>query len=330
MPTIIEKLYQTNLHGRGGAAFPTAKKWEILLQQQSEKKYIIANGSEGEPYVYKDEYILTHHPEQLIKGIEIALKTIDKSTAYLYLRTDYFDRFKASLEKHIGNLPITLFRETSGYLGGEETTLINTIEDAKVIQPRSKPPLPLISGLWNYPTLINNIETFYDVAQIDQGTYKETRLYSITSEGEKKGVFELPEHWTIQQVLEHTNMLPTFDFFTQIGGSASGEILLSDELNIPVTGSGAIIIYNKTTTDPFALMQRWLDFFFKENCDKCLPCREGVYRLREMINTKNLNESLLSDLFFTTQKTCFCPLGKSVHIPISSLLKKVCGVTITV
>lgn len=319
---IISKLKENELCGRGGAAFPTGLKWQMVKSAKTEKKYIICNASEGEPDVFKDGFILENYPEEVIKGIEIALETIDNSSAYIYLRKDYYTKFKDSLEKLIGILPIKLFKKTGGYLAGEETSVFEAIE-GKRPEPRIRPPFPPQAGLFGYPTLVNNTETFYQIAKIAKNQYKRTRFYSISGQVRNKGIYQLSENWSIKKILKETKNWPDFSFFIQAGGGASGEILLSDELDQPVRGLGAVIVFNRKETNPFSLMKKWVDFFLQANCDKCVPCREGVYRIAEMLEKNKIDKKTLEDIFFVLEETSFCALGKGVVIPLRSLINKV-------
>jgi NADH:ubiquinone oxidoreductase subunit F (NADH-binding) len=319
---MIELLKKHNLLGRGGAGFPVWQKWQMVLEQKTLPKYIICNGSEGEPGVFKDGFILENYPDAVINGIKLALKAILGSSAYLYLKKNYYEKFKKSLEKLIGDSPITLFGESGGYLGGEETTLLNIIEQKRK-EPRIRPPFPPQSGLFGRPTLINNVETFYFVSKIAKGEYKNTRFYSISGDVKNGGVFELPINYSIEQVLKETNDYPDFEFFIQSGGGASGEILTQKELTRPVCGAGAIIVFDKKKTSLLALMQKWADFFTKENCDKCVPCREGTFRIKELLAAKKIDRDLLLEIIFTLKESSFCALGKSAAIPFESLLNKV-------
>ncbi|MBU1110961.1 hypothetical protein KKB83_05100 [Patescibacteria group bacterium] len=322
---IIVKLEESGLTGRGGARFPTHLKWKMVKEAKAEKKYIICNAAEGEPGVFKDGYILKNYPQEVVQGIKLALGAIDNSTvavsAYIYLRKDYYQRFKEELEKLTKSLPITLFKKTGGYLAGEETSLLEVIEGRRPA-PRIKPPYPPQIGLFGYPTLVNNLETFYHVAQIAEGKYKKTRFYSISGEVANEGVYEFPEDYTVSQVLKETQNWPDFRFFIQSGGGASGEVLLPDELEQTVRGQGAIVVYNRQETDLFALMEKWVNFFLKSNCDKCVPCREGVYRLAEMIEKRKLDKEILDDILFVLEETSFCALGEGVVTPFRSLISK--------
>jgi NADH:ubiquinone oxidoreductase subunit F (NADH-binding) len=321
MVSLISKLKKTNLLGRGGAAFPTHLKWAMVKKIKAEQKYIVANGSEGEPGTAKDGFILEHYPAKLIRGLQLALNYLDHSSAFIFLRQDYYQKYKDNLEKLIGNLPIKVVKESGGYLSGEETVVCQEIEKG-ILRPRLKPPFPGQVGICGYPTLINNIETFYQVAQIAEDKYKQTRFYTISGEVKHPGVFELPLDWTINQVLKETDNYPEWEFFLQAGGGVSGEVLLSNELEQTLLGSAALVIYNKKTTDLYKLMESWLMFLMAENCDKCTPCREGLYRLAEMIKTRKIDKGVLDDLLFVLAETSFCAYGKMAATPLRSLIKK--------
>lgn len=318
---VVTKLKRNNLLGRGGANFPTGLKWEMVKKAKARKKYIICNASESEPNVFKDGFILENYPKEVIEGIKIALEVMDNSSAYIYLRKDYYEKFRNRLERLTEGLPVTLFKKIGGYIAGEETSVLESIEGRRP-EPRIKPPFPPQSGLWGCPTLINNVETFYYVAKIAKGEYQNTRFYSINGDVKNKGVYELPESYLISQILEETGNFPNFDFFIQAGGGAIGEILLPNELNQPVRGAGAVIVFNRGKTNLFSLMKKWADFFLEGNCDKCAPCREGVFRLAEMIEKEKIDKETLEDLFFVLEQTSFCALGKSVAVPFRSLINK--------
>ncbi len=318
---IIEKIKESGLTGRGGAGFPTGTKWEAVKNAPGEKKYIICNVSEGEPGVMKDGFILENYPEEVINGIKVALETFTNSEAYVYLRKDYYDKFKSILVEQTKDLPITLVKEPGGYLCGEESTLIESIEGNR-FEPRDKPPFPTEKGLYGFPTLVDNLETFYWISKISKDEYKGNRFYTITGDISNSGVFEFPESWPIERVLKETNNFPDFPFFVQVGGGASGTIRTQEELGDKACGAGAIIVYGKEKTDSKELMKKWIGFYYKENCGKCVPCREGVYRIKELLDG-DYSQETLKDILFALKETSFCPLGKSVAIPFEGLLEKI-------
>jgi NADH:ubiquinone oxidoreductase subunit F (NADH-binding) len=308
--------------GRGGAEFPTALKWKFVKNAKSKKKYIVCNGAEGEEAVFKDGFILENYPKEVVFGVKLALDAVGGNLAYIYLNKNYYKKFKTKLEKIIGGLPIKVVKESGGYLAGEETALCEAIE-GKRVEPRIKPPFPAQAGSFNCPTLINNVETFYCVSKIAKNEYKNTRFYSVSGDVKNPGVYELPTDYSIEKALKETGNYPELDFFIQVGGGSSGEILLPSELVRPVCGAGAIIVYDKEKTNPILLMKKWADFFTRENCDKCVPCREGIFRIAEMLSGGKINRDAIDDILFTLKETSFCALGKSAVVPFESLLNKV-------
>jgi len=320
---IIAELKKYNLLGRSGSCFPTALKWELVKNRKANKKYIICNGSEGEPKNFKDKFILQNYPEIVIEGVKIALKTIDNSLAFIYLKKDYYQKFGNKLRRLSKGFPIKIIEKRGNYLGGEETVICEAIEGSKRPEPRIKPPFPSESGLWGCPTLVNNVETFYCIGKISQGRYEKTRFYTITGDVKKQGVYELSENCTIKSILKQTGNYPDFKFFVQSGGGAMGEILLEKELNKQVQGIGCIVVFSAKKTNPIALMKEWTTFFLAENCDKCTPCREGIYRIDEIIKKGKFDKQVLSDIFLVLEKTSLCPLGTNASLPFKTLIKKV-------
>ncbi|MEA3449839.1 MAG: NADH-ubiquinone oxidoreductase-F iron-sulfur binding region domain-containing protein [Patescibacteria group bacterium] len=324
MNDIIQKLKKAELTGRGGGAFPTGKKWEIVKKTKADKKYVVCNASEGEPGVGKDWYILDKYGGRVIDGMKIALDYLGADKAFLYLNPDYYFDFKEELEKIIGNAPIEIFRKPyqAGYVGGEESSALNALEHER-IEPRLRPPFPTTSGLYARPTLINNVETFYDVSLIARDEYEKKRFITISGIAKHEKVFFLKEHWTIEIILKHTNNWPDFDFFVQVGGNASGQVLHSTQLKQPISGSGLITIYDMTKENPIDLIKTWVDFFMNESCGQCTPCREGTLRLHEILKQKNPNWKMFSSLLNTLHDTSFCGLGRAVPIPIRSYVNNV-------
>ncbi len=328
MSLIIEQLKAAGLTGRSGSNFPTWAKWNAVAQavaaHPERKSFVICNAAEGEPNVLKDGYILEHYPATVVAGIKIALETFGSEQAFIYLHRSYFKKFKKILQRIIGEqkLPITLFAETGGYLCGEETTLLESLEGRRE-EPRLRPPFPTTTGYLGYPTLVNNVETFYCIAQIAAGKYHGERFYTITGAVPHPGVFELVEQPILGKILEDTHNVPKFKYFVQAGGGASGEIFTQSEIAAPLPLFGAITVYNQEKTNPLVLMKKWINFFHAENCGKCVPCREGVLRIKNMLESGQVNLVELRALLITLKETSFCPLGKSVYYPMESLLTKI-------
>lgn len=322
--TIIQKMKEANLTGRGGAAFPTATKWEMVKKAKGLKKFVVCNASEGEPGIKKDEYIFMHHADKLIDGMKLAMKYLDANRGYVYINPLYYKRFNLKLRKLIGDYPIEIFSKphSAGYVGGTETTALNVIE-GKRTEPRLRPPYPTTKGLWGFPTLVNNVETFYDVSLIDAGEYKNKRFYTINGDCLWHGVYEYSEEWTIEQILQETKNYPDFPFFVQIGGDASGEVLDESQLDRPVTGAGSITIFSKGKHKPMDVMRNWISFFAQESCGQCSPCREGTYRLREILGHDKPDWNLVNDILATLSDTAICGLGCAVPVPFRTYIQNV-------
>jgi NADH:ubiquinone oxidoreductase subunit F (NADH-binding) len=319
MQDIIDKIKNSKILGRSGSLYPVFMKWEAVKSSNTTEKYVICNGAEGEMETFKDYYLLKNHPEIVLDGVKIAVQELKTTKAFLYLKKSYFDEFYPILEKLIDD-KIEIVEKKGGYIGGEETAVIEVIE-GNIPEPRIKPPFPTEFGLWGKPTLVNNLETFYFISKINSDDYHNTRFFSIAGDASNKGVFEFDENITIKELLEKTNNIPSFDYFLQVGGGSSGQIILPQEIENSLDCLGSIIIYNRETTDPFLLMEKWINFFLEGNCDKCTPCREGLFRIKGMIEKKDFRE--IHDLFFVMEETSLCPLGKVATFPFSTLLEKI-------
>lgn len=321
---IIGKLKNSGLVGRGGACFPTWMKWLSVKTADGDKKYIVVNGSEGEPGARKDRYIIENYPKRVIHGIKLAINYLPADKAYFYLNYDYYGKFAPVLNRAIGDYPIEIVRKhkDSGYIGGEETSILNSIEGRRV-EPRLRPPFPPQKGLFGYPTLVNNVETFYEVSLIARGEYDHQRFYTIGGDCVWTGVKELPEDWSIARILRHTDNYPDYDFFVQAGGDAGGVVLNSIQLDRPVGGCGSITIYSVAKHEPIALIKSWIEFFAGQSCGQCTPCREGTYRLRELFSKSEISWGKVAEIILTLKATSFCGLGCVVPVPIESYLKNV-------
>ncbi len=315
----IRQLKKSGLIGRSGSKYPTWLKWDSFYNIKSDYKYIIVNASEGEPFNKKDLYILNNYTESVIDGLMIALKTFKNSQGIIYLKQEYFDILQNKIQGNIINQPIKLVKKTGGYLNGEETALISTIE-GKNVEPYSKPPYPLSKGLFEFPTLVNNVETFYYISKIAKGKYEAKKHYSI--EGKNSGVYEFSEDESVYNILEKTDNLPGVDFFVISGGYLSGELLLKNELDKPLEGVGSIIVYEKNKTNSQMLLKTIVSILHRENCDKCVPCREGIYRINEMINSGFLDKEKLKDILQVLKNSSYCGLGTRAGFLIESIIRK--------
>lgn len=254
---ILDKISEAGLVGRGGAAYQTAEKWTAIKDSLRNRKigYMVVNGAEGEPGVKKDGYILAHFPEEIIRGVFLAdnffgAKKIKK--VYFFLNPEYVKKYAGNLQRILNQKKYqALLKKTAfvtkpkigAYISGEETTLLNILEGKRTV-PRVRPPYPPEHGLFGHPTLINNVETFYNVSLVESGRYQEKRFYTLSGALKHPGVYCLPASLTVEDVLRESHNWPTDPFFVQVGGEASGEILNSDQLMHPVEGAGSIMVYN--------------------------------------------------------------------------------------
>jgi NADH:ubiquinone oxidoreductase subunit F (NADH-binding) len=333
---ILQKISEAGLVGRGGAAYPTAAKWAAVKESLKDKRqgYIIVNGAEGEPGVKKDGYIIKHYPAEVLSGVYLADQFLGPAKIkkiYFFLNRDYFRDYAPGLKKILAQPKYQALREKLDffvkperltYISGEESALLNLIEGKKV-EPRRRPPFPTEQGLHGRPTLINNTETFYNVALVADGRYEETRFYTVSGAALHPGVYALPAALTVAEVLRQTNNWPNREFFVQVGGEASGEVLNSDQLMRPVEGAGSIMIYDKERTDKQKLIKYWLKFYQEQSCGQCTICREGTYRLWELINRKPFDSRLFWEIIEALEDSSFCALGSSLPIPLKSYFNNI-------
>jgi len=347
----IQELKISGLVGRGGAGFPTGKKIEAVFNEKEKEKYLICNLDESEPGIFKDRLIAENNPHLLIEGMIILALIIKAKKAYIYLNGN-FSKAKEILEKAIEDaiekkflgenilgskfsLEIEIFQGAGAYICGEETALINSMEGNRG-EPKHRPPYPTQSGLFGKPTLINNAETICNISWIILNGGKKyseigsecspgTKLYSIGGAVARPGLYEAPTGITIAEALDLAGGVDSGkDFwFAQIGGSSGrlitekdlGEKLeYSRECKIPC-GSGAILVVDKSV-DIHDLLLSWTGFFRRESCGKCVPCREGTFRLYEIAKRlqdgeiSERDEQAIEDILFILDNTTFCPLGK--------------------
>jgi NADH:ubiquinone oxidoreductase subunit F (NADH-binding) len=359
----IGEIKKTGLCGRGGAGFPTGEKLEKVAKNGSEEKYFICNLDESEPGTYKDRAIVDNDPHKLIEGIIILSLAIRAKKAIIYINGSY-EKQREILEHALAdahkknywgekilkssyNLEIEIFSGAGAYICGEETALINSME-GKRGEPKIRPPYPTESGLFGKPTLINNAETIAgipwivtyggkDYAQIGSKNSPGTKLFILGGVIKNPGVYELPLGITLRELIfEIGGGLPKGKefWFAQIGGS-SGRLVVEGELdeklefgnkNMPM-GSGAILVVDKTS-DIRDLLLSWTGFFRRESCGKCVPCREGTFRLWEIAKRfqdgeiSDQDKKAAEDIIWTLQNTTFCPLGKFAATAFSDAVEK--------
>lgn len=318
---IIDEIQKSGLQGRGGAGFPTGRKWDFVRSARALPKYVICNADESEPGTFKDRLIIEGDPFSLIEAITIAGYAVGAENAYIYIRGEYglgFERLENALRqaeaqgllgKHIlgkdFNLHIHLHAGAGAYICGEETALIESLE-GKRGQPRARPPYPPSFGLWGKPTLVNNVETLANIPHIvlngaewyhQFGSEKSrgTKIYTILGNVNFTGVIEVPFGITLREIIEiyGKGMKKGARLkLVQTGGS-SGSIVPASLQDTPMDfeswrnagaslGSGAMLICDEHTC-VVDLAKVLLDFFRFECCAKCTPCRVGTQRCYEIV-----------------------------------------------
>jgi [NiFe] hydrogenase diaphorase moiety large subunit len=342
---ILQELKTSGLKGRGGAGFPTSTKWMLTAAANADKKYVVCNADEGEPGTFKDRVLLLEYPELVFDGMVIAGYTIGAKYGIVYLRGEYEYMLK-SLESFLDQMrkdnflgknilgmegidfDISIRLGSGAYVCGEETALIESLEGYRG-EPRNRPPYPVNTGFKGYPTVVNNVETLASVPHIimkggdwfrEYGTDKSTgsKLFSVSGDCEKPGVYELPWGTTINELLKIVGAEKIKA--VQIGG-ASGVCLPKEQFNRQLayedaaTG-GSVMIFNDKR-DMIKILKNFLEFFVEESCGQCTPCRIGNVRLLEGVKKIENNEitfayiNSLKDLGRTMQVACKCGLGQT-------------------
>lgn len=329
---LLDKLAEAGVVGRGGASFPTDKKWLRLKQLDQPVGYVVCNASEGEPGVKKDLYILENYPAMVLAGMVTAMDFLNCHEAYFNINRNYYqllgEKLKdlAKVYEDSKGYHFHFFIEEPSYIGGETGALLNAIE-GKRTQPRLSPPSPSLTGIFGKPVLVNNVETFYDVARVVDGSFEPTRFVTITGEASHPGVYQLHRDSRVLSALQITNNIPNDNYFVQVGGIASGEVISQEMLeNYQLTGCGSIDIY-LSDAKPYDVLMRWFEFYFNESCGKCTPCREGSYQLYQLLKNLQFGEDMpwqqIKQLVSTMKITSVCDLGKSLAIPVESYIKNI-------
>jgi len=361
---IYTTLEKSGLRGRGGAGFPTGTKWKFVRKAVGNKKYVICNADESEPGTFKDRLILEGDPHSIIEALAIAAYTVGADEGYLYIRGEYNlaqERVSRAIAqaKAMGflgenifgtgfNFELHVHSGAGAYICGEETALIESIE-GKRGEPRARPPYPTTNGLWNKPTLVNNVETLANVAPIlrngpdwyrsfGPASSPGTKVYTILGNVNSTGLVEVPMGITLREVIaiygKGMKEGKTFKL-AQTGGS-SGSIIPASLQDTPMDfdsftkagvalGSGALLICDEDTC-VVDLAKVLLNFFRKESCGKCNPCRIGNQRAFEILTNisegtgqlKDLDDMLLlSDNLYQLSN---CGLGQTAGAPIRDIL----------
>ena len=342
---IIGEIQNSSLRGRGGAGFPTSVKWNLAAAAKSDRKYVVCNADEGEPGTFKDRVILSDYPELVFEGMAIAGRAIGADTGILYLRGEYTylrPQLEATLERLRGegrlgtglcgtegyDFDIRVQMGSGAYICGEETALIESLEGHRG-EPRNRPPFPVDTGFMGHPTVVNNVETLAWVPCIlvkgsawfkEHGTEKSVglKLFSVSGDCEKPGVYEMPMGVTIGDLLKEVGGEDAKA--VQVGGAAGHCIPANDfgrQIAYEDVATGGSIIVFGPDRDMLEVAENFMEFFADESCGQCTPCREGNEKLLEGIHmlqegrcsTEYLRE--LVALGRTMQVASKCGLGQT-------------------
>ena len=362
---VIKTISDSGLRGRGGAGFPTGKKWELTKANEGDIKYVVCNADEGDPGAFMDRSILEGDPHAVLEAMSIAAYAIRAQRGFIYVRAEYpiaVKRLEIAInqareygilgENIFGtdfNFDIEIRLGAGAFVCGEETALLESIE-GKRGQPRVKPPFPAQKGLWGKPTLINNVETYANIAQIilngaewyssiGTETSKGTKVFALGGNVNNVGLVEVPMGTTLREIIyDIGGGIPNGrEFKAAQTGGPSGGCIPAQHLDTPIDyeslkqigsmmGSGGLIVMDDTKC-MVALAKFYLEFTCDESCGKCTPCRIGTKRMLEILTKicdgKGTPEDVtkLEKLGKDIMRGSVCGLGQTAPNPVLSTLR---------
>lgn len=363
---VINVIKESGLRGRGGAGFPTVTKWEAAANAKSDKKYVVCNADEGDPGAFMDRSILEGDPHTVLEAMALCAYAIGADEGVVYIRAEYplaVNRLRIAIEqareygllgKNIFgtgfNFDVNMNLGAGAFVCGEETALLNSVEGMRG-EPRVKPPFPAQVGLWNEPTIINNVETYANIPLIMQKGaewFKSigvpgnpgTKVFALTGKINNVGLVEVPMGITLHDIVYKIGggMRGGKKFKALQTGGPSGGCISEEDINIPVTfetlqeagsmmGSGGIVVMDEDDC-MVDIAKFYLDFSVEESCGKCTPCRIGNTRMYEILDriSKGLGRENdlqeLRDLGEAIKATSLCGLGATAPNPIISNLDR--------
>ena len=362
---VINEILESGLRGRGGAGFPTGKKWMFTKMAEGNQKYVVCNADEGDPGAFMDRSILEGDPHCIIEAMMIAGYAIGADKGYIYVRAEYpiaVQRFQKAIDqakeygilgKNIWGTDFSFELEirlgAGAFVCGEETALLESIEGRRG-QPRLKPPFPANAGLWQKPTLINNVETYANITKIilngakwyssiGTATSKGTKVFALGGNVVNVGLVEVPMGTTLREIVfDIGGGIPNGHGFkaAQTGGP-SGGCIPAEHLDTPIDyeslgaigsmmGSGGLIVMDDTKC-MVNLAKFYLGFTVDESCGKCTPCRIGTKRMHEILEKITEGNGTIEDLenletlAVNIKKASVCGLGQTAPNPVLSTLK---------
>jgi NADH-quinone oxidoreductase subunit F len=366
---VIKEVIESKLMGRGGAAFPTGRKWDAVAKQPAHPHYLICNADESEPGTFKDRVLLDGDPFAIVEAMTIAGFATGCERGFLYIRGEYplgAERIQNAINGSrangfLGNdilgrgvtFDIEIRRGAGAYICGEETAIFNSIEGYRG-EPRNKPPFPVQAGLFGLPTVVNNVETLANIPSIvlnggaafaaigtEQSTG--TKLFCVSGNVTRPGVYEVPFGTTLREVLDLAGGVAGGRLLQSILlGGAAGVFVGPNELDIPLTfegaraakatlGSGVIVAFDDTI-DMRKILLRIASFFRDESCGQCVPCRvgtvrqeEALYRIASGRTLGSVSEevALLDEVGLAMKDASICGLGQTAYSAIESAIHRV-------
>jgi bidirectional [NiFe] hydrogenase diaphorase subunit len=362
---VIQEISTSGLRGRGGAGFPTGLKWSTVAKAAGSPKYVVCNGDEGDPGAFMDRSVMEGDPHRIIEGMAIAAYAVGAQHGYIYARAEYplaVKRLSKAINQANRNgllgrnifgaqfsFDIEIRLGAGAFVCGEETALLASIEGNRGM-PRPRPPFPANYGLFGKPTLINNVETYANIAPIIQrggawfstiGTAKSkgTKLFALTGKIVNTGLIEVPMGITLREIIfEMGGGIPDGRKFKAVQtGGPSGGCIPESLLDLPVDyeslasagsimGSGGMIVMDDTS-NMVDVARFFMDFCMSESCGKCVPCRVGTYQMHEILaricDKRGTQEdlALLKELCDMVRSTSLCGLGQSSPNPVLTTLR---------
>ena len=362
---VIQILLDSGLRGRGGAGFPTGLKWKFAAGNDADQKYVCCNADEGDPGAFMDRSILEGDPHAVLEAMAIAGYAIGASQGYIYVRAEYpiaVQRLEIAIEqaREYGLLGKNIFDSgfdfdielrlgAGAFVCGEETALMTSIEGNRG-EPRPRPPFPALKGLFQKPTILNNVETYANIPQIivngpewfaSMGTEKSkgTKVFALGGKIHNTGLVEIPMGTTLREIVEEIGGgVPNGKKFkaAQTGGP-SGGCIPAEHLDIPIDydnllsigsmmGSGGLIVMDEDTC-MVDIAKFFLEFTVDESCGKCTPCRIGTRRMLEILEKITKGQATMGDLdkleelCYHLQSNSLCALGQTAPNPVLSTLR---------
>ena len=362
---VINELKIAGIRGRGGAGFPTWMKWNFSKQVDEETKFVVCNADEGDPGAYMDRSTLEGDPHSIIEAMSIAAYTIGAKQGYIYIRAEYplaIERLEIAMKqaREYGLLgdnilgtdfsfDIEIRLGAGAFVCGEETALLASIEGERGI-PRPRPPFPAVKGLWQKPTLINNVETYANIpaiienggewfASIGTEDSKGTKVFALTGKINNSGLIEVPMGTTLREIIfEIGGGIPNGKEFKAVQtGGPSGGVLTAEHLDTPIDyaglqklgsmmGSGGMIVMDEDDCI-VDVTKFYLEFAVDESCGKCSPCRIGGRKLLDILDRISKGNGKVEDLdqiesiANAMKKASLCGLGQTTPNPTLSLIR---------